>query len=70
MKLDFDDPKFDFAKHVCKKYRFDEDAVCRALDLYSRCYIDEEQCLEVLQWLPEEARVTIWNAYKNSNKKC
>ena len=67
---EFDHPKFDFAKHVCEKSGYDVESVCRVLYLYSVCYIDEEDVLQVLQWIPEPDRITIWNAYKNSNQKC
>ena len=66
----FADPKFDFAKHVCEKHKIDKESVLSALDLYSKCFIDDEQLLQVLQWLPETPRVTLWKAYRNVNARC
>ena len=66
---DYEDAAFDYAKKVCKKHGVNVENIIPSLAMYSKGRITDDELLQVLQWIPETPRVTIWKWYKIAYKE-
>ena len=64
--MEINDPLFATLYQMGNKHEYDIEPLLKPLCLYHDGDIDEEEILQVLQWVPEELRIKIWNMYKKN----